>query len=1047
MTVSNLVIAIRTSRVCTCLLLWVWMVSWSAAGEAKRILILNPYSRNVEPFSSAISSFRSTLSREYRQPLDFQEIPLDLARSGGPDGEGPLVSFLEDRIRREPVDLVVPIGSAGVQFVARHRERLFAESQILAVAAEPRMIPGDFLNRNATLVSQRANLAGFVEDILRMKPDTQQIAVVMGSSPLEKFWATECRKAFKRYEGRVNFTWLDELSYAEVMDRCSKLPPRSFILHALYLMDKDGVSIEANDALKQLHQSANAPVFAFFESEMGMGSTGGHLLENSRMGAMAARAAVQILGGRNAGDIPPEDLGEPIPRYDWRELRRWEIPISRLPAGSVVMFQEPGFWERYRWPVIGIASFVIVESLLILGLLVNRRKRIQGEQEATLIAEVSSKFVNLPAEEVDREIIDAQRRICQFLDLDLSVLWQVPEVSAGHFNATHVYQTEGGPAALPPFRQEDFPWVRNEMTAGRTVMLARMAEMPADAAKDRATVASFGIKSTLTIPLAVGGEQAIGVLSFNTLRQERAWPGALVNRLQFVAQIFANALARKRTDRALRESEERLTLAVNSAEAGLWVMDCHTFEFWATERARTLFGYSQDEEITLSRFKESVHPEDWAPVQQSLDRAMQDGEPINVEYRIRLGDGRERWLVSRGRAFSMAKGKPERLQGLSMDISERKRTEEQVRQLSHAVEQSPVAVIITDLEGRMVYVNRKFCEVSGYALAECLGRNPRILKSGETSPATYKEMWASITSGQIWRGEFHNRKKNGDLYWEWAVISPLFDATGRITHFVGVKEDITAQRKAEVETKELREALAHSDRVSQLGHLASALAHELSQPLGAILRNAEAAKIMMKEAAPDLDELRAIVEDILHDDQRAGQVINRLRSLLKRGTLDPRPMDLCEVIEEALSLVRAGAMARHVNLEFSCAPRLPWVNGDRVQLQQVLINLVVNAIDSLAAAGSGSADIRVEVRQTDATSVEVEVADNGPGIPEDVLPHLFQPFFTTKAKGMGIGLTISNTIIEAHHGKLWAVNDPAGGARFCFTLPVMTGVPAIPAAS
>jgi PAS domain S-box-containing protein len=626
------------------------MVSSSLAGETKRILILNPYSRNVEPFSSAVSSFRSTLAREYRQPLDFQEIPLDLARSGGPEGEGPLVSFVEDRIRREPVELVVPIGSAGVQFAARHRERLFAESQILAVAAEPRMIPQDFLKRNATLVSQRANLAGFVEDILRVKPDTEQIAVAIGSSALEKYWAAECRKEFQRYDGRVNFTWLDELSYTDVMDRCSKLPPRSFILHVLFLMDKDGVSIEANEALKQLHQSANAPVFACFESEMGMGSVGGHLLENTRMGEMAARTAVQILGGRNAGDIPQEDLGEPIPKYDSRELRRWDIPVSRLPAGSVVMFKEPGFWEHYRWSVIGIASFVIIESVLILALLVNRRKRIQGEQEATLIADISSKFVNLPAEEVDREIIDAQRRICQFLELDSSVVWQVPEEATGHFNATHVYPLQDGPAALPPFREEDFPWVRSEMIAGRTVMFAKMTEMPTHAAKDRETVSKIGIKSTLTIPLSVGGEQVIGVLAFNALRRERTWSGSLVNRLELVAQIFANALARKRADRSLRESEERLSLAVNSAEAGLWVMDCHTFEFWSSEKARTLFGYSRDEEITLSRFKESVHAEDWAPVQQSLDRAMLTGEPINVEYRIRLGDGRDGSLPAGGPA-------------------------------------------------------------------------------------------------------------------------------------------------------------------------------------------------------------------------------------------------------------------------------------------------------------------------------------------------------------------------------------------------------------
>ena len=145
--------------------------------------------------------------------------------------------------------------------------------------------------------------------------------------------------------------------------------------------------------------------------------------------------------------------------------------------------------------------------------------------------------------------------------------------------------------------------------------------------------------------------------------------------------------------------------------------------------------------------------------------------------------------------------------------------------------------------------------------------------------------------------------------------------------------------------------------------------------------------------------------------------------------------------------MRTDAAARHVHLEFSCAPRLPWVNGDRVHLQQVLINLVVNAIDSLATAGTEAAKVRVQVRQTDATTVEVAVADNGPGIPEEAITSLFQPFFTTKAKGMGIGLTISKTIIEAYRGKLWALNDPVGGARFCFTLPVMTGVPASPAAS
>jgi C4-dicarboxylate-specific signal transduction histidine kinase len=313
------------------------------------------------------------------------------------------------------------------------------------------------------------------------------------------------------------------------------------------------------------------------------------------------------------------------------------------------------------------------------------------------------------------------------------------------------------------------------------------------------------------------------------------------------------------------------------------------------------------------------------------------------------------------------------------------------------------------------------------------------LKSGESPPEVYREMWTSITSGRTWRGEFHNRKKNGELYWEWEVISPLFDAAGKVTHFIGVKEDITARRRAEIETKELRNALAHSDRVSQLGQLASALAHELSQPLGAILRNAEAAEIILNEASPDLPELRAIVTDILRDDHRAGDVIDRLRSLLKRGSLNPQPVDLGEVVGEVLSLVRGDAAGRHVQLASSIASELPLVLGDRIHLQQVLINLLVNGMDALEGVAPDARFVRVTVRRVDAAAVGVEVADTGPGISQEHLPRLFEPFFTTKRFGMGIGLPVSKTIIEAHQGKLWAENDPAGGARFCFTVPVVSG--------
>ncbi len=261
-------------------------------------------------------------------------------------------------------------------------------------------------------------------------------------------------------------------------------------------------------------------------------------------------------------------------------------------------------------------------------------------------------------------------------------------------------------------------------------------------------------------------------------------------------------------------------------------------------------------------------------------------------------------------------------------------------------------------------------------------------------------------------------------------------ASGRALRTHGVLRDITAQRRAEFDASELRAQLAHAGRVTLLGQLASALAHELSQPLSAILRNAEAAEMMLQAPAPGVEELRAIVADILSDDQRAARVIERLRSLLKRRSLDPLPIDVLDVIAVVLALVQADAAARHVRLTFCATPGLPMVLGDRVHLQQVLLNLLVNAMDAVDGSALDQRCIDVSAHQVDAKNVEVRVTDSGPGIACDCLSRLFEPFFTTKSTGMGMGLPVSKTIIEAHKGRLWAENGPSGGACFCFTVPV-----------
>ncbi len=247
------------------------------------------------------------------------------------------------------------------------------------------------------------------------------------------------------------------------------------------------------------------------------------------------------------------------------------------------------------------------------------------------------------------------------------------------------------------------------------------------------------------------------------------------------------------------------------------------------------------------------------------------------------------------------------------------------------------------------------------------------------------------------------------------------------------------RRRLEREAMELRQELTHAGRVTILGQLASSLAHELNQPLGAILRNAEAAELFLQSDKPDLDELRAIVADIRKDDQRAGDVIDRLRALLKRRQLDPRPVLLSELVDEVVTLTRTDSVIRGVDVKIDVPRDLPLVRGDRIHLQQVLLNLLLNGMDALAEVADGERTLTVRARAVGGDFIEVTVGDNGRGISADRLSRLFEPFFTTKPQGMGLGLPISRTIVEAHGGKIWAEENAERGTTFRFTLPVAEG--------
>jgi signal transduction histidine kinase len=590
-------------------------------GPAKRVLMVHSFGSSAPPFTTHSTAFETTLTQEMGKRVDLDQVSLDMARYAQPDMEEAFVEFLLKRLAKWQPDLVVPIGSPAGRFVVKFRDRLFPGTPVIYTGMDRRTVPPDAITKNATFVGDDFKLAGLVEDILQLAPDTTNIEVILGATPLERYWTIEFRRAFEPFTNRVSFNFLNDLSFDQMLRQLSKLPPRSFILLGLFLRDASGVTHNEDEALQRLHAVANAPINGLYQNQLGLGIVGGRLYQGELQGVESARIAIRVLRGEPMSSFPPMFVGTQRPRYDWRELQRWNISESRLSPDSVIEFRQPTVWERYRWYIVGALFIFALQAAMITGLLLQRTRR----------------------------------------------------------------------------------------------------------------------------------------------------------------------------------------------------------------------------------------------------------------------------------------------------------------------------------------------------------------------------------------------------------------------------------RRAEADLQRNREELAHVTRVSTVGELTTSVAHELNQPLGAILSNADAAEMFLAADPPALDEVRDILADIRKDDQRASEVIRRMRNLLQKHDLTPKSIEINEAVEEVLKLISTGVSARKVAIKFERTAGLPRVWCDPVHFQQVVLNLVLNGMEAMAGLPEEKRQVVVRAGPGDNGTVRIAVADSGPGIPTDKLPKLFEPFFTTKKEGMGMGLSIARTIVEAHNGQIWAENNSGAGATFYFTVPVDGG--------
>jgi C4-dicarboxylate-specific signal transduction histidine kinase len=706
----------------------------SPAPSPRHVLLIHSFGREFSPLDAVAQEFQAVLSAQSPLPVEFSEASLERARLDGPDREQPLIEFLAAIHQTHPPDLVVPLGAPAVLFCHRNRARLFPSAPTLAVGADKRRIAPVADQPWLTSVSFAANVPLFARNITSLLPDTKHLFVVFGTAPVDQFWDSETQREWPAILPGVEIHWLSHLPLASICQTLASTPPRSAVFHGIMTRDAAGALHEHEVALAAVRAASKAPVFGFSTEQIGGGIVGGPLLSIREVGRSAAHVALRLLSGASPADITTPSIPQGLPTYDWRELQRWGIPASRLPAQHSILFKPPGLWQSNRTAVLTTIAVVTTQSALIIALLAARRRARDNMANLRLTTEAASVG-----------------------------LWQ------------------------------DAPDGRNEIIA--------------------------------------------------------------------------------------------------SPE-------------W-----RAIFGFPPSGPIPYNDVINRIHPDDRRTV---LAMAGSNHSTYDLEHRIILPDGSTRWIASRG-------------------SSDRPGTPSQ---------------------------------------------RPR-------------------------------RR--------------------------GVSLDITDRRHSEAELARQRGELAHLARAASLGELSAALAHELNQPLGSILSNAQAAQHLIATHSPDLAELRDILSDIVSEDRRASNVIVRLRSLLERGDTLPVPVNLHDCIDDALNLLKNDLLSRNIHVVRNFSPDLPHVMAERVHLQQLLLNLITNAAEAMDAVPTHLRTLTFS-SSLHQNSIQLDVADSGTGFsapPES----LFQPFHSSKPRGLGMGLAICRTIAEAHRGQLTAESSQGSGAVFHLSLP------------
>ena len=512
-----------------------------------------------------------------------------------------------------------------------------------------------------------------------------------------------------------------------------------------------------------------------------------------------------------------------------------------------------------------------------------------------------------------------------------------------------------------------------------------------------------------------------------------------------IIALIGQRRQRRRMQGALAQSQDLIEIATDVGDVGLWWRDVDTGALWANAPMRRLFGFTPDEPVRFEDFVARVHPEDRAGILNFIQRAQSDGSPYQGEYRIRLPDGSERWILAKGRGIGADHRSNSRRTGIVLDITQRKHAEQSLNEqrafLRQVIDVNPNFIFAKDRKGCFTLVNEAVADAYGVSVEELLGKRDADFNANEQEVEHFRRMDLQVldTLQERFIAEERITDANGKVRWLQTVKRPLVGADGSADQIVGASTDITRRKEAELALQEQRAELAHIERISIMGELVASLMHEINQPLTAILSNAQAGLNFLDQEPVNTNELREVLEDIVAANSRAAETMRGMRALAKKeAQLKFEAVDMKLVVTDVVRLLHGDAVMRDVRVSLALADDMPAVLGHRIQLQQVMLNLLLNAFDAVGQCPAEKRDLEVRAERYEGHFNRVSIRDSGHGLTDTALAKVFDRFYSTKREGLGLGLAICRSIVLAHGGSLWAENNPEGGATFHFTIPTAT---------